>query len=164
MKPNESTSPFDPADDRVLKTIRSQNRWLRALTALTVIFWLLAVLGGVGVLVFYTVFYAPKEKQIIRDYETYGHLQDRPQRTTPDQESNHPAMAPERALAIHFTMNYVVTKALLVIAVAIIILSCGTLSTLLLIVLNRRVTLRQINYSLAQISQQLKTLQQGGRG
>src|SRR5262249_23587306 len=130
----------------------------------TVVFWLLTVLGGVGVLVFYSVFYAPKEKQIIRDYESYGHLQDRPQRTTADQEGNHPAMTPERALAIHFTMNYVVTKALLVIAVTVIILSCGTLSTLLLVVLNRRVTLRQINYSLAQISEQLKMLQRGGTG
>jgi hypothetical protein len=45
------------------------------------------------------------------------------------------------------------------VAVSVIILSAGTLTTLLLVIFNRRVTLKQINYSLAQISEQLKQLQ-----
>jgi hypothetical protein len=35
----------------------------------------------------------------------------------------------------------------------------GTLTVLLLVIFNRRVTLRQINSNLAQISQQIKSLQ-----
>ena len=67
-------------------------------------------------------------------------------------------VTPEQALALHFTMNYVVTKGLLAVVVAMIVLSCGTLATLLLVIFNRRVTLKQINYSLAQISEQLRRL------
>jgi hypothetical protein len=37
----------------------------------------------------------------------------------------------------------------------------GTLLTLLLVIFNRRVTLRQINASLSQISNQIKELQAG---
>lgn len=153
MKSNE----LNPTDERVMQTIRTQARGLKWLTGLAVTFWILAVLGSVGVLVCYSIFYAPKEKQMFHDYETYGHLAGRTNSPTGSQETGQ--LSTEKALGLHFTMNYVTAKAVLVIAVSVIILSCGTLSTLLLVVLNRRVTLKQINYSLAQISEQLKQLQ-----
>lgn len=155
MNPNEASG--NDIDLRVLTTLRRQQRWLRALTALAVVFWITAVIGGVGLLVCYRVFYEPKEKQIMRDYETFGHV---------SRYTNSPAggpreagpVTPEQALALHFTMNYVTTKALLVLVLTVIVLSCGTLTTLLLVVLIRRVTLKQINHSLAQISDQLRQL------
>ena len=143
-----------------MQTLRQQARGLKWLTGAAIAFWTLAVLGTVGVLVCYSVFYAPKEKQMFRDYHTYGHLThytnatDRAAGSLPAG----PATA-EQALGVHFTMNYVATKAILVVAVSVIILSAGTLTTLLLVIFNRRVTLKQINYSLAQISEQLKQLQ-----
>ncbi len=145
MKSNE----LNPTDERVMQTIRTQARGLKWLTGLVVTLWILAVLGSVGVLVCYFIFYAPKEKQMFHDYGAYGHLA--------SQETGQ--LSTEKALGLHFTMSYVTTKAVLVIAVSVTILSCGTLATLLLVVLNRRVTLKQINYSLAQISEQLKHLQ-----
>jgi hypothetical protein len=156
MKSNE----LNPTDEQVMQTLRRQTRGLRWLTAVAIAFWTLAVLGTVGVLVFYSIFYAPKEKQMFRDYNTYGHLTHYTNSADPTAGSLPAGPAtPEQALGVHFTMNYVATKAILVVAVSVIILSAGTLTTLLLVVLNRRVTLKQINHSLAQISEQLRQLQ-----
>jgi len=51
-------------------------------------------------------------------------------------------------------------KAMNVTSLAVTLLGVGTLLTLVLVIFNRRVTLRQINASLAQISEQIKALQQ----
>ena len=154
MKSDHSNMPLH--DERILHAIRGLQIWLRTLTALATAFWVLAALGSIGVLVAYTVFYAPKEKQMLADYEQHGHLT----RYTNSAAGSQPAgpVDLQRALGVHFTMNYVVTKGILAVAVTVVILSCATLTTLLLVVLNRRVTLKQINYSLAKISEQLKTL------
>jgi hypothetical protein len=50
-------------------------------------------------------------------------------------------------------------KAMYVTSRAVALLGVGTLLTLLLVIFNRRVTLRQINLSLQQISGQIKQLQ-----
>jgi len=57
-------------------------------------------------------------------------------------------------------------KAMYVTSRAVALLGLGTLLTLLLVIFNRRVTLRQINLSLAQISEQIKVLRdrQGSGG
>lgn len=57
-------------------------------------------------------------------------------------------------------------KAMYVTSRAVALLGLGTLLTLVLVIFNRRVTLRQINLSLAQISEQIKVLQdrQGSGG
>lgn len=136
----------------VLNAIASQQRRLRWLTALGVMFWVAAVVGCVGVLISYAVFYQPKERQILSDYVQYGHL--------PKHGTNSSArLTPDEAMALQFSMTYVVTKGILAVAVAVTVLSCGTLTTLLLVVLNRRVTFKQINASMAQISDQLRQLQ-----
>jgi Sigma-70 region 2 len=50
-------------------------------------------------------------------------------------------------------------KVMFLTAVSMALLSIGTLVILLLVIFNRRITLRQINISLAQISAQIKELQ-----
>jgi hypothetical protein len=52
-------------------------------------------------------------------------------------------------------------KGIFLTAVSIALLGVGTFLTLLLVIFNRHVTLRQINANLAQISAQIKTLQDG---
>lgn len=54
-------------------------------------------------------------------------------------------------------------KALDVMSLAIAILGLGAMLTLLLVIFNRRITLRQVNASLAHISQQIKELQERGQ-
>jgi hypothetical protein len=158
MNRNEST-PSLTNDERVLSAVRKQQRWLHGLTALAVAFWVVAVIGGVGLLVCYSIFYEPKEKQIMADYERYGHVSRYTNSVDGTGSKVAGAATPEQALALHFTMNYVVTKGLLAVVMTMIVLSCGTLTTLLVVVLNRRVTLKQINQSLAQISEQLRQLE-----
>jgi len=155
-----ATAPSAGSDQQVIDTLRRQQRRLRWLTTVAVVLWGLAVITSVGVIGAYSVFYAPKERQIIADYETYGHLRDRNSQVPNGEPAvSRPPTAEEKALGLQFTMSYVMTKAILVVALSVFILSCGTLATLLLVVFNRRVTLRQINHSLAQISEQLKALQ-----
>ena len=54
-------------------------------------------------------------------------------------------------------------KIMNVTSLALTLLGLGTMLTLLLVIFNRRVTLRQVNVSLAQISQQIKELEERGR-
>jgi hypothetical protein len=160
--PSETSAAASPSmsDQQVMDTLRRQQRRLKWLTGTAVALWCLAVVASVGVLVSYSVFYAPKERQIISDYQTYGHLRDRkPAGGGVEEAPNRPPTPEEKALGLHFTMSYVMTKAILIVALSVFILSCGTLATLLLVIFNRRVTLKQINHSLAQISEQLKALQ-----
>ena len=163
-----NTNPDDPSatasltltDQQVMDTLQRQQRRLRWLTVTAVVLWSLAVLTSVGVLVFYAVFYAPKERQVLDDYGAYGHLRERSaQGTESEAAASRPPTPGEKALGLQFTMSWVMMKVVLFVAVSVIILSCGTLATLLLVIFNRRVTLRQINHSLAQISQQLKVFQ-----
>jgi hypothetical protein len=158
MKRNEN-QPLSSgdADERILKSIRAQQRGLKWLTGITVGFWVVAVLTSVGVLIAYCVLYATKEKQIMTEYESSGHLLVRTNSPAGSQPAGR--MDTDRALALHFVMNAAVTRGLLITAVSVIAISAGTLTTLLLVILNRRVTLKQINHSLAQISKQLKELQ-----
>ena len=164
MKQNESSPDLNSPDDRVMKALRANQRWLRTLTVAAVIFWSLAVIASVGVLVCYKIFYAPKEKQIFHDYEQHGHIRDTANAPAGDPPRDPQTATLEKALGIHFTMTWVLTKGILATAISVIVLSCGTLTTLLVVILNRRVTLRQINHSLAQISEQLKQLQAGAGG
>jgi hypothetical protein len=54
-------------------------------------------------------------------------------------------------------------KIMNVTSLALTLLGVGTMLTLVLVIFNRRVTLRQVNASLVQISQQLKELEERGR-
>jgi hypothetical protein len=112
------------------------------------------------VLICHALFVAPKEQQIMADYGTYGRLPIRSAAAPPPPgQTLEPPTRADRATGVNFTMTYVVTRGVLLVAVSVLILSGGTLATLLLVIFNRRVTLRQISYSLAQISRQLEQLQ-----
>ena len=138
---------------------------MRWLTGLAIVFWMAAFLAGAGVLVFHSVFLKPKEQQIMADYQQFGHLARHTNQTgvyiNEKGELAEPVqkLTPEEALNLHFTMSYVVTRGVLAVAISVIILSCGTLATLLLVVMNRRMTLNQINHSLAKISEQISQMQ-----
>lgn len=152
----KSRTPTDSTEDAVMNAIHRQQRLLKWITVTAVVFWIAAVLASVGVLVCYSVFYEPKEKQILADYGMFGHLAS----WTNSPAGSQPAgrMTTDQTLALHFTMNYVVVKGVLAIAVALVVLSGAMLATLLLVHFNRRVTLRQINHGIAQISEQLKQI------
>jgi hypothetical protein len=147
------SATLDAADEQALQTIARHQRRLKWLTITAIAFWALAVLGSIGVLVCYSLFVAPKERQIMADYGSHGHLVSRSANPSPESSSS-----ADRALGVNFTMTYVATKGILIVAISVVVLSLGTLATLILTISSRRVTLQQINHSLAQISQQLREL------
>jgi hypothetical protein len=59
----------------------------------------------------------------------------------------------------HVLVTLLLGKAAYIMSRAVALLGTGTLLTLVLVIFNRRATLRQINLSLAQISAQIKELQ-----
>lgn len=159
--PTNPSPLADPAGDAVMKAIHRQQRLLKWLTATAAVFWLAAVLASVGVLVCYSVFYEPKERQMLNYYGISDNL--RVPGDAPGGPQQVPKISPDQILAIHLTMNYVVVKGVLIVAVSLVVLSGAMLATLLLVHFNRRVTLRQINHGIAQISEQLKQLRKQGR-
>ncbi|HET6409530.1 MAG TPA: hypothetical protein VFG14_16710 [Chthoniobacteraceae bacterium] len=144
-------------DNSALQTIAVQQRRLKWLTATAIALWILAVLGTVGVLVCYTMFVAPKEKQLMKDFGSGGRFYVADHSADPSPNTN-------RALNVNFVMTYVATKGILILAISVVVLSLGTLATLILTISSRRVTLRQINHSLAQISEQLRELKERAEG
>jgi len=159
MKDEKANTPAESAadDDQVLQKLAIHQRRLKWLTGAAVSLWAAAVLGATAVLVLHGWFVWPKEKQIMADYGMYGRL---PDRTAGAQaQTTEPPTSADRALGVNFTMTYVVTRGVLLVAISVLILSGGTLATLLLVIFNRRVTLRQISHSLTQISRQLEELQ-----
>jgi hypothetical protein len=158
-KHEQTNAPHEPGHDngQVLQRLAIHQRRLKWLTGVAVSFWAFAVVGAAAVLVLHSLFLWPKEQQIMSDYGMYGRLADRSagiQAQPPE-----PPSSTDRALGVNFNMTYVVTRGVLLVAISVLILSGGTLATLLLVIFNRRVTLRQISYSLAQISRQLEELQ-----
>ena len=141
MQPETRPVPeFDPAtsidaDERLRRSLQIQQRRLGWIAAVAVGFWSLAVVASVGVLVCFAVFYAPKEKQMLRDYGTVGHIVHRPPTPglpvpTPDAVQTEI----DRSLGVHFTMNWAMTRGILAVALSVVVLSCGTLATLVLAV------------------------------
>jgi len=153
--PSAAPEPAPPSDSQILQRLAIHQRRLRWLTALAVSFWALAVVGAAAVLILHSIYLWPKEQQIMADYGTYGRLPIRVAGTPPEAA---PPTQTDRALGVSFNMTYVVVRGVLLVAASVLVLAGGTLTTLLLVIFNRRVTLRQISFSLAQISRQLEEL------
>jgi Na+/proline symporter len=128
----------DPDTRQLARTViaRDQRR-VRLLTGLTILLWLLAAAG-----VFFVVYVAlwhlyPKEHKLVQEV-ALGNL------------------TAEQIVALqtlHFQAMRICT---LVIAAAFAAITLAALCTVLLILVSRRATLRQINANLAEVSEQLK--------
>jgi len=130
------------SDSRQLarNVIARDQRRVRLLTGLTILLWLLAA-AGVCFVVYVALWHVyPKEHKLVQDV-ALGNL-------TPEQIVT--------LQALHFQALRICT---LVIAAAFAAIILAALCTVLLILISRRATLRQINANLAEISEQLKQLQ-----
>lgn len=63
----------------------------------------------------------------------------------------------------HVQVSAALGKTSVLMAASVVLLGVGTLVTLLLVILNRRVTLHQISASLVELSRQIRELQDGQR-
>lgn len=132
-------------NDAVMKTLRSY-RWKgRALTAIALGFGLLSIVVGIAV--------ACLHPAIIIFHTHAG--QYRGTNSFASTGTNSVGIDPAGGVVVAGHLE----KAMALTSLSIALLGAGTLLTILLIIFNRRVTLRQINASLAQISNQIKELQ-----
>lgn len=122
------------------KVLQQERGRIRLLAGLTILLWLVAAAGVFWVIYVATWHLYPKQQKLMRD-ATLGN------------------MRVEEVVAIqalHFQVLELCTR---VVAAAFVALTLAALCTVLLVLVSRRATLRQINNQLAEISGQLKQLQ-----
>lgn len=121
--------------------VLQRERWrVRLLAGLTILFWLVAAAGVFFVLWVATWHLYPKQQKLMHD-ATLGKL---------------PVDKVVEIQALHFQVVELCTR---IVAAAFVALTLAALGTVLLVLVSRRATLRQINDQLAEISEQLKQLQ-----
>jgi predicted histidine transporter YuiF (NhaC family) len=120
--------------------LERDRRRVRLLTGVTVATWVLAVLMVFGVLVAFG-FLFPEEAKLRMEIEA----------------GNVTAAQREQLRDAHF---FAFQKGTLIVIFAVVLLALAALCTLLLVLASRRATLRQINASLVEISDQLKQMRQ----
>lgn len=148
-------------NERTLRSIKNHQRGLKVLTGAALGLWLVAMAGSIFVIWAYFVMYIPKEKQILRDFEKEYQAAS----TNVVSASSSGVSEKERVgkNQITFVMTRVVGMGMVATAACVAVLSAGMLATIILVIWNRRVTLRQINANLTQISAQLKVMEGGRR-
>lgn len=151
----------DQMNERTLRSIENHQRGLKVLTGAALGLWLVAMVGSVVVIWAYFVLYVPKDKQILRDYGyEYQAASTNAVSAASSGESERERVGKSH---IPYVMTRVVGMGMVATAACVAVLSAGMLATIILVIWNRRVTLRQINSNLTQISAQLKVMEGGRR-
>lgn len=155
---NEKTTPLtdDQMNERSLHSITKHQRGLKMLTGAALGLWLVAMIGSVFLIWAYFNMYQPKEKQIFRNFEKEYQAASTNAVSASSGESEKERIGKNQ---ITFVMTRVVGIGMVSTAACVAVLSAGMFATIILVIWNRRVTLRQINANLTQISAQLKTLE-----
>ena len=169
MNPNQPIPDPSPRgstemNDAILKKISSHNWKGRMLTVVALAVGILSIAGGALLMWANTRVIFPQIQLLLK--EENGALHRNSSLAAPTATSTN-SIDPLLTLSDGTTVNRQVLvtlmlgKAMNVTSLAVALVAVGTLLTLLLVIFNRRVTLRQINASLAQISDQIKGLQDG---
>jgi hypothetical protein len=138
----------------ILGSIKKQQRGLKLLTGTALGLWLVSTMGIVFLIWAYFFTYLPKEREII--YRLDREVNASSASASPSGESEKARTGQKQEM---FIMTRVVGIGIVSTAACVAVLSAGMFATIMLVIWNRRVTLRQINANLTQISAQLKELQ-----
>lgn len=170
MNPNQpAPNPPPPGgstemNDAILKKISSHNWKGRALTIVALAVGILSI--GAGALLTWadTHIVFPQIQLLLKEENSALHQKlslNAP--TTSPTNSADPQLTLSDGTTVdrQVLVTLMLGKAMNVTSRAVALVAVGTLLTLLLVIFNRRVTLRQINASLAQISNQIKEMQDG---
>jgi ABC-type Fe3+ transport system permease subunit len=161
MNQDQTDQPKHPdltvINQAVQERLRSHQQKVRWLAGAAFLLGVLAIAASFLVVTGYFVFYRPKEKEVLRQVTLAA---ERAKTQTPAENAGpHEPKLPFDFPSVQATMTFLHSVAIAFLAAAIGILALGTLVLLAVVMLNRRVTLRQINASLAQISSQLKEIE-----
>jgi hypothetical protein len=146
--------PNDPSKmtESIMSAVRSQQRKGRALVATALCLGILSIAAGIGIAWANMAIIIPMERLLLEDYRSAA------QHSETNSEGK-PLLSKEQLDWRHVQVTNAQGKAIFLTDASIALLATGTLVILLLVTFNRRVTLRQINLSLARISGQISELQ-----
>ena len=145
-------------NEAILRRLRALNWGGRALTAVALGVGMLCIAGGVLLVWANTHIIFPQVQTLVKEYHSA------PVGGTNSVAGTAPAdelltLGDGATVDRQVLVTLMMGKSLNVTSLAVALLGVGTLLTLLLVIFNRRVTLRQINAQLGQISDQMKELQ-----
>jgi len=148
----------DP-NEAIMKKLHA-HRWTgRLLTTAALGIGLLSIAVGVLVAVANLNLVIPLEGRLL---QSHPELMQRNETNNVASLETQPTLSKEQSDRSHLLVTFAHGKELMLTAAAVILVGLGTFVTLLLVIFNRHVTLRQVNASLTQISQQIKELQERG--
>lgn len=146
-----------PSDEAIMKKLKSY-RWKgRALTGMALSIGLLSIAVGIVIAWAMAIRVMPMERLLLQDYPRIAHQTDTNSVASATTEAGSPLSRSELDWR-HAQVTVAHAKALFLTAVSIALLGMGTFSTLLLVIFNRRATLRQVNASLAEISNEIRDI------
>lgn len=148
---NQPMPDSEQINQRIATAVRSHRIKLRVLTGVAYLFGISAIVASLRLVWLWRAVYWPMQEHLMKQIEAASPAAaatsgDNLKRILEllDQETLHTAMVSMGAAGV---------------ALSVAVLGFGTLVLMTVVVLNRRVTLNQINASLAQISSQLRDLQ-----
>jgi hypothetical protein len=148
-------------NDSVMQQLRSY-RWKgRVLTGFAFALGLLSMLASILIAWANAARVMPMERLLLEDYPAAVQMRGNPAMGTdvPVNAEGKAVLPREELDWRHVQVTAALGKAAFLTAFSITLACMGTFTVLLLVIFNRRVTLRQINSNLAQISEQIKSLQ-----
>ena len=168
MNPNLPTPDPSPGgdalemNDAVMKKLKSY-RWKgRALTTVALGAGLLSIVAGIFLMWANSMYIFP-QVQLLAQTSGAAPSSNRNSITQTNVDSSVFTLSDGTTVNRQVLVTLMLGKAMNVTSLSVTLLGLGTLLTLLLVIFNRHVTLRQINASLAQISSQIKEWP-GGKG
>ncbi len=159
MNTNDPSPNLDPValNDRVTTAVQSHKTKLRLMTTLAFLLGFLAIAVSIFIVWFYLIMYLPKQRHMIQEAEAAV-------QQAKSASASGPASVAEdvkridKFLGVQIVLTYVISAGVTLVGGSVGVLALGTLTLLTVVILSRRVTLNQINVSLAQISNQLREL------
>jgi hypothetical protein len=146
-------------NDAVMKKLKSY-RWKgRALTTVALAVGLLSIVGGIFLIWGNSRIIFPQVQLLVQN--SGATRSSNPNSLSQTNADSLLMLSDGTTVDRQVLVTLMLGKAMNVTSLAVTLLGLGTLLTLLLVIFNRQVTLRQINANLAQISTQIKGLQDG---
>lgn len=136
-------------NDAILNKIQLQDWKSRALTTIALFVGVLCIVAGVFLMWANTVVIFPAIEKLLKQNASTSHT------NVEERLKLRDGTVVDQQVLVTLMLG----KSMYVMSREVALLGMGTLLTLSLIIFNRRVALRQINISLAQISAQIKELQ-----
>lgn len=159
--PNPSSrGDANELNEAVMKKLKSY-RWKgRVLTTVALGVGLLSVLAGIILMWANSALIFPQVQLLVQQYGA-AHPSTTNSMAQTNADSAILTLSDGTPVDRQVAVTLMMGKAMNVTSLSVALLGLGTLLTLLLVIFNRHVALRQINVSLAQISHQIKELQAG---